>query len=196
MRKLLAMVQSKATTVGQYLKELPEDRRRAIAAIRTVILANIDAGIEEVMSYGMISYHVSLKVYPDGYHCDPQMPLPYLAIASQKKHLAVYMMGLYMDPDDTAWFAKAWKAAGKKLDMGKSCVRFKKLEDAALHVLAEALRRMPSQRYIATYEANLIGIGQQRKPATTKKAPAKKARKALSTKEIAAKAIAKRVAKK
>ncbi|HIE69590.1 MAG TPA: hypothetical protein EYP98_05170 [Planctomycetes bacterium] len=106
------------------------------------------------------------------------------------------MFCLYVDRAAKERFVTAWKKGGRKLDMGASCVRFKKLEDAALHVLAEALRRMPSQRYIATYEANLIGTGQQRKPATTKKAPAKKARKALSTKEIAAKAIAKRVAKK
>ena len=192
------MVQSKATTVGQYLRELPEDRREAIAAIRTVILSNIDADIEEIMSYGMISYHVSLKAYPGGYHCNPEMPLPYVSIASQKNNLAVYMMGLYMDPDDTAWFVKSWKATGKKLDMGKSCVRFKKLDGIPLDLLAEAIRRMPSKRYIAIYEAHLIGAGKERKPATSKKAPAKKTKKTkkLSTEEIAAKAIAKRVAKK
>ena len=169
------MVHSKATSVSQYLKELPADRRKAISAVRDVILDNIDPGIEEIMSYGMIGYHVSLRVYPGGYHCNPQMPLPYVSLASQKNNLAVYMMGLYMDPDDAAWFQKAWKASGKRLDMGKSCVRFKTLDDIPLDVLAEAIRRMPSKRYIATYEAGLVGTGKERRPATTKKAAAKKA---------------------
>ena len=146
------MVQSKAKSVSQYLKELPEDRRIAISRIREVILQSVDGGIEEIMSYGMIGYHVPLRVYPAGYHCNPAMPLPYVSLASQKNHMAIYMMGLYMDPADTAWFAKAWIATGKKLNMGKSCIRFSKLEDVPLEVLAAAIRRMPSKRYIATYE--------------------------------------------
>jgi len=195
------MVQSKAKSVAAYLKELPEDRRAAIAAIRTVILANIDSDIEEIMSYGMIGYHVSLKAYPDGYHCNPKMPLPYVSIASQKNHLAIYMLGLYMDPDDAKWFAKAWKATGKRFEMGKSCVRFKKLDDVPLEVLAEAIKRMPSKRYIATYEANMIGSGKDRRPARTAakkvaKKPAKKAAKKATPQESAAKAYKKRVAKK
>lgn len=196
------MVHSKATSVAKYLKELPEDRREAIAAIRTVVLANIDSDIEEIMSYGMIGYHVSLDAYPDGYHCNPKMPLPYVSIASQKNHMAIYMLGLYMDPDDAKWFAKAWKATGKRFEMGKSCVRFKKLEDVPLEVLAEAIKRMPSKRYIATYEANLIGSGKDRRPARkaakkVAKKPAKKAAKKPATaKEVAAKAYKKRVAKK
>lgn len=169
------MVQSKASDVSQYLKELPADRREAIAAIRQVVLDNIDPDIDEIMSYGMIGYHVSLRAYPDGYHCDPTMPLPYVSLASQKNHMAIYMMGLYMDAEDTAWFADAWRATGKKLDMGKSCVRFKKLDDVPLAVLAEAIRRMPSKRYIATYEANLVGSGAARKPASSGKKAAAKA---------------------
>ena len=197
------MVQSKAATVSQYLKELPQDRREAIAAIRTVVLANIDGAIEEEMAYGMIGYHVSFEVYPDGYHCNPETPLPYMAIASQKNHLAVYMMGLYMDADDVAWFQKAWKATGKKLNMGKSCVRFKKLEDIPLDVLAAAIRRMPTKRYVAAYDATLRNMASRKGPtkkptkkSAATKAPAKKAKKRLSSSEIAAKAIAKRVAKK
>ena len=186
------MVQSKATSVAQYLQELPNDRREAIAAIRKVILGSIDAGIEEIMSYGMIGYHVSLRIYPDGYHCDPKMPLPYVSLASQQNHMAIYMMCLYMDQDDAAWFAKAWKATGKKLDMGKSCVRFKKLEDVPLEVLAEAIRRMPSTRYIATYEANLLGSGKDRKAASASRAAAKK----TSAKTAAVKVVAKKAAKK
>lgn len=171
------MVQSKAKSVAQYLRELPEDRRSAIAEIRKVVLASVDGGIEEMMSYGMIGYHVPLRVYPPGYHCDPAMPLPYMSLASQKNHMAIYMMGLYMDPVDTAWFADAWKAAGKKLKMGKSCVRFTKLEDVPLDVVAEAIQRMPSQRYITTYESVIIGTGKSRKVASSGQSVAKKAAK-------------------
>jgi len=167
------MVQSKAKTVAQYLKELPADRRDALVALRAVFLDNVDADIDEGMSYGMIGYHVSRKAYPDGYHCDPSMPLPYAGLASQKNHMSLYMMGLYMDPGDVAWFQEAWKATGKKLDMGKSCVRFKKLEDVPLDVVAEAIRRMPSKRYIETYESNLVGAAGSRRPQSSKKAAAK-----------------------
>ena len=145
------MVQSKAATVAQYLKELPADRRDALVVLRKVFLDNVDADIDERMSYGMIGYHVSMKAYPGGYHCDPSMPLPYAGLASQKNHMSLYMMGLYMDPEDVAWFQNAWKATGNKLDMGKSCVRFKKIEDVPLDVVAAAIRRMPSKRYIATF---------------------------------------------
>lgn len=193
------MVHSKATSVAQYLKELPEDRRTAITAIRKVIRSSIDAGIEEIMSYGMIGYHVPLRIYPDGYHCNPEMPLPYISLASQKNYMAIYMMGLYMDPDDTAWFTAAWRAAGKKLDMGKSCVRFKKLEDVPLEVVAAAIKRMPSKRYIATYEAQLLASGKvlggkksAAKKTTAKKAPAKKS----AANKVAKKPVAKKAAKK
>ena len=171
------MVQSKAKSVSQYLKELPEDRRIAISRIREVILQSVDGGIEEIMSYGMIGYHVPLRVYPAGYHCNPAMPLPYVSLASQKNHMAIYMMGLYMDPADTAWFAKAWIATGKKLNMGKSCIRFSKLEDVPLEVLAAAIRRMPSKRYIATYESQLLGEGKSREAASSVKSAAKKSAK-------------------
>ena len=171
------MVQSKAVTVAQYLKELPSDRRDALVVLRKVFLDNVDADIDERMSYGMIGYHVSMKAYPGGYHCDPSMPLPYAGLASQKNHMSLYMMGLYMDPEDVAWFQKAWKATGNKLDMGKSCVRFKKIEDVPLDVVAAAIRRMPSKRYIATYEATLVGAAGSRRPQSSKQATAKKAAK-------------------
>ncbi|MFK7739809.1 MAG: DUF1801 domain-containing protein [Planctomycetota bacterium] len=175
------MVTSKATTVAQYLKELPEDRRKAITAVRKVFLAQLDDGFAEGMQYGMIGYHVPHKVFPDGYHCDPKQPLPYAALASQKNHMSIYLFGIYVDPSDVAWFEKAWLAAGKKLDMGKSCIRFKSVDDLALDVLAEALERMPSPRFIAAYEASRAGSAPGKKPAKTaakkpaKKAPAKKA---------------------
>ena len=172
-----AMVQSKAKTVAQYLRELPDDRRAALQVLREVFLENVDSDIVEVMSYGMIGYHVSFDAYPGGYHCDPSTPLPYAGLASQKNHLALYMMGLYMDPDDVAWFQSAWKATGNRLDMGKSCVRFRRIEDVPLEVVAEAIRRMPSKRYIQTYEAHLGGAAGRRRPQRTGKAGAKKAAK-------------------
>lgn len=180
------MVQSSAKTVAQYLKELPADRREALKVLRKVFLDNVDGDIVEIMSYGMIGYHVSHKAYPDGYHCDPKIPLPYAGLASQKNHMSLYMMGLYMDKDDVGWFEKAWKATGKKLDMGKACVRFKKIEDVPLDVVAEAIRRMPSPRYIHTYEASLVGTSGSRKPQPSKKA----------AKKVVAKKAAKKAAKK
>ena len=171
------MVSSKARSVLQYLKQLPEDRRLAISRIRDVILESVDDGVEEIMSYGMIGYHVPLRLYPPGYHCDPKMPLPYISLASQKNHMAIYMMGLYLDPADTAWFTKAWQATGKKLNMGKSCVRFTKIENVPLELIAEAIRRMPLQRYIATYEAMFVGEGKNRKLASSRKPVTKKAAK-------------------
>jgi hypothetical protein len=174
-----AMVQSKARSVAEYLRALPADRRDAIAAVRELILANLGPGYEEGMSYGMIGYYVPHRLFPAGYHCDPKQPLPYAALASQKNYMSVYLMGLYIDPDDAGWFEKAWRAAGKKLDMGKCCVRFKKLDDVPFDVLAEAIRRMPAKRYIAAYQAQLAGGGWQRSASKkgAKKAAKKKAAK-------------------
>ena len=128
-------MQSKATTVKDYLASLPEDRRAAISAVRDVIRRNLGPGYEEGMQYGMIGYYVPHKVYPAGYHCDPRQPLPFAGLASQKQHMSMYLMGVYCgcvdgkDSDRARWFREAWVKAGKKLDMGKACVRFKKLED-------------------------------------------------------------------
>ena len=181
------MVHSKAATVAQYLAELPHDRREALEAMREVILANVDGDIEEGMAYGMITYSVPHRVFPAGYHCDPRQALPYAMLASQKNHMAIYMMGLYIDADDTKWFEKAWKAAGKKLDMGKSCVRFKRIEDVPLDVVAEAIRRMPSPRYVAAYEAAYVVSGRSAKQAAPKKAAAKKTPKKAAAKKAAKK---------
>lgn len=147
-------MQSKAATVAEYLASLPDDRRTALLEVRDVFLANLDKDYEEGMSYGMIGYCVPIRVFPAGYHCDPKQALPFAALASQKNYLSVYMMGLYVDGDDpeSSWFRKAWGKTGKKLDMGKCCIRFKKVEDLALDVLAEALRRMPARRYVEIYE--------------------------------------------
>jgi len=147
-------MQSKAKTVKEYLSELPPDRKAAISAVREVILKNLPKGFEEMMQYGMIGYSVPHSVYPPGYHCDPKQPLPFVALASQKNHMAVYMMNIYMDKETENWFTKAYKATGKKLDIGKSCIRFKKLDDLALDVIGQAVGRKSVKEYIALYEKN------------------------------------------
>lgn len=174
-------MQSKATTVDQYLASLPEDRRAAISAVRNVILENLDEGYEEGMQYGMIGYYVPHEVYPAGYHANPKQPLPFASLASQKSHMAVYLMCVYGQPEHEKWFCEAWAKTGKKLDMGKSCVRFKKLEDVALDVIGEAIRRAPAKAYIAHYESVI------RQPEKKKKAPAAAKRKPVAKKKPAAK---------
>lgn len=148
-------MQSKANTVEQYLASLPEDRREAVTAIREVILENLDDDYEEGMQYGMIGYCVPHRVYPAGYHANPKQPLPFVSIASQKSHLALYLMSIYGSPEQEKWFREAWAKTGKKLDMGKSCVRFKRLEDVPLEVIGEVIRRCPAKKFIGQYEATL-----------------------------------------
>lgn len=144
-------MQSKAKTVKEYLAELPTERRAAIGAVREVILKNLPKGYEEVMQ-GMIGYVVPHHLYPPGYHCDPKQPLPFVGLASQKNHMAVYMMCIYMDKESESWFTKAYKASGKKLNMGKCCVRFKKLQDLPLELIGQAVGKKSVKEYIALYE--------------------------------------------
>lgn len=197
-------MQSKATTVEQYLSELPEDRRAAIAAVRKVFLDNLDGGFAEGISYGMIGYSVPHSRYPAGYHCNPAQPLPFGGLASQKGHMSLYLMGLYMDQVGEkrgpllTWFEESWKKAGKKLDMGKSCVRFKKLDDLALDVLGQAVRRMKCDEFIAAYERGLDPRTLEKhkaqagaaKPAARKSAPKKPAAKKAATTSAAKKKAA------
>jgi hypothetical protein len=158
-------MKSTATSVAAYLASLPADRRAAISAVRDVIRANLDASYEEGMQYGMIGYYVPHSVFPSGYHTNPEQPLPFAALASQKSHMALYLMGVYCgcaeapggETRDAKWFREAWARTGKKLDMGKSCVRFKKLENVALDVVGEAIRRIPAKTYIARYKKTLAG---------------------------------------
>ncbi len=169
-------MQSKAKTVKEYLAELPEDRRTAISAVRDVILKNLDGDYEECMSYGMIGYVVPHRVYPAGYHCNPKLPVPFANVASQKNHMALYLMCLYAGPGESKdWFREAWAKTGKKLDMGGSCIRFKKLDDVALDVVGEAIRRVPAKEYIKQYEAGLALAGKAKvKAKGVAKAKAKK----------------------
>ena len=181
-------MQSKAATVEQYLAELPEDRREALQAIRKTILKNLPKGFEEGMQYGMIGYYVPHSVYPPGYHCDPSQPLPFASLASQKNHMALYLMCVYGDPEYAEWFREAWTGAGKKLNMGKSCVRFKKLDDVPLDVVGQAIKRVPVKKYIAHYEETTQATAGKRR------APAKK--KTVKKKAVKKKAVKKAVAKK
>lgn len=172
-------MQSKATSVEQYLAELPEDRRQAIQAVRQVVLKNLDKDYEEGIQYGMIGYYVPHRVYPSGYHCDPKQPLPFASLASQKNHMVLYLMCVYGDSEHARWFQEAWAKTGKKLDMGKSCLRFKKLDDLALDVIGEAIRRVPAKKYIAACEASRKATKAQAAPAKASK-PAKPATAARS----------------
>ncbi len=170
-------MQSKAKTVAAYLAELAPDRRHAISTLRNLILKNLPAGYEEGIQWGFISYFVPHSVYPAGYHCQPHEPVPFTALGSQKKHMALYGMGIYMDSAQQKWFVNAWKKSGRKLDMGKSCVRFKKLEDVPLEVVAEAVRRVPMKKFLEVYEQAIAMTAAGRKAAGCK--PAKrKAKKA------------------
>lgn len=167
-------MQSKATTVAQYLAELPDDRRTTLEAVRMVFLENLSGGYEEGMQYGMIGYYVPHTLYPPGYHCDPKQPLPFAGLASQKNHLSLYLMCTYGEGEMGHWFREAWAKTGKKLDMGKACIRFKKLDDLALDVVAEALRRMPAPQWIAHYEAAVPARSSTPKDKVTKKSAPKK----------------------
>jgi hypothetical protein len=148
---------NKAKSVTDYLKSLPADRRAAISAVREVILANLPKGYEECMHYGMIGYVVPHSIYPAGYHCDPKLPLGLACLGSQKNHIALHLMSIYGDPVAEARFRKAWLATGKKLDMGKACVRFKKLEDVPLDVVGGVFAQTPVKDYIAAVEKALAG---------------------------------------
>lgn len=136
--------------VDAYLSKLPADRRAALAAIRTTINANLPAGYEEGVQFGMISWFVPLSRYPDTYN---KQPLCLAGLASQKHHMAIYLMTVYGHAPTLSWFKKAYAAAGKKLDMGKSCVRFKKLEDVPLDVIGELIGRVDVDTYVKTAKA-------------------------------------------
>lgn len=191
-------MQSKATTVAEYLKSLPVDRRKALEAIRKVVKANLDPKIKEGIAYGMLSWSVPLSVYPDGYHCSKDTPLPFASLASQKNHMALYLFCVYSTPGEPERLAEEWKATGKKLDMGKSCLRFKKLEDVPLEVVGKAIKRMTLKKFIAAYEEALAGTAAGKKKTSTAKKAGKKAasKKAASKKSAAKKAAKKPAAKK
>jgi uncharacterized protein YdhG (YjbR/CyaY superfamily) len=143
-------MRSDAYSVTEYIAELPEDRRRAIREVRGTILANLPAGYEEAMNWGMITYQVPLERYPDTYNGKPLM---YAGLASQKRHMAVYLTAVYSDDEAREEFVEAYRASGKKLDMGKSCVRFSKLENLPLDLIGKVIGSYPVDDYVRLYEA-------------------------------------------
>jgi uncharacterized protein YdhG (YjbR/CyaY superfamily) len=149
-------MQSTATTVNEYLNELPEDRKVAFSKLRESILKTIPKGFEEEMSYGMLGYVVPHSIYPDGYHCNPKLPLPFMAIASQKNFIALYHMGIYANPKLMEWFTSEYpKHSSLKLDMGKSCVRFKKTDQIPFDLIAELVEKMTVEDWINCYETQI-----------------------------------------
>ncbi len=148
-------MQSKATTVEQYISELPEERKKAISELRKVIIKNLPKGFQEEMNYGNIGYVVPHSKYPAGYHCDPKLPLPFMGVASQKNSINFYHMGIYADPKLLKWFTDAHtKASPKKLDMGKSCIRYKKPDDIPYKLLGELVSKITVDDWIKMYETN------------------------------------------
>jgi hypothetical protein len=143
-------MRSDASTVDAYLESLPPERREAIEAVRNVILKNLPKGYEESMEYGMISYQVPLATYPDTYN---KKPLGYAALASQKNYMAVYLNNIYSSPEAAEEFERAYRATGKRYDVGKSCVRFRKLNDLPLPLIGKTIKSMPVRKFIEIAKA-------------------------------------------
>lgn len=143
-------MQSDAASVEQYLAGLPDDRRAVITAVRDVVNANLPEGYVETMAFGMIGWVIPLEDYPDTYN---KQPLAIASLASQKNHMALYLMGLYSEGPELAWFEQQYADRGMRLDMGKSCVRFKRLDQVPLDVIGEVIAKIPPATYIERYEA-------------------------------------------
>lgn len=146
-------MQSKATTVEQYIAELPAERHKAISELRRAIKKNLPKGFKEGMGYGMIGYVVPHNIYPSGYHCDPKQPLPFMSLASQKNYISVYHMGVYGDNDLGKWFVLAYeKLKIGKLDIGKCCIRFKKMDSIPYKLIGELATKITVAEWISVYE--------------------------------------------
>ena len=142
-----------AQSVQEYLENLPDERKEPIEKLRKIISENLPIGFEEQLSYGMIGYVVPKSIYPKGYHCTPELPLPFLSIASQKNSINLYHMGIYAEEKLLHWFQEEFpKHSKKKLDMGKSCMRFKKPEDIPYELIGELASKMTPQDWIEKYE--------------------------------------------
>ena len=146
-------MQSKAESPKQYIDELPEDRKPIVKKIRSILRKNLPKGFKEVMNYGMLGYVVPHSIYPSGYHCDPKLPLPFISLASQKNFIALYHSGIYADPELHKWFVNEYpKHSTRKLDMGKSCIRFKKMDDIPYALIEELCTKMSVEEWIRIYE--------------------------------------------
>lgn len=150
------LMKYKASTPDDYVAQLPEDRKEPIEKLRKVIVNNLPEGFEEGIQYGMIGYYVPHSIYPKGYHCAPELPLPFIHIASQKSAISVYHIGIYADEKLYDWFVSEYpKHAKRKLDMGKSCIRFKKIEDIPYQLIGELCTKLSVEQWIEMYEMSL-----------------------------------------
>ena len=146
-------MQSKANTPEQYLNQLPQERKLVMTKLRDIILKNLPKGFEECISYGMLGYVVPHSMYPQGYHVNPSLPLPFISLASQKNNISLYHFGIYSDPDLMGWFVNEYpKHASNKLDMGKSCIRFKNIEKIPFDLIAQLCAKITPQLWIEKYE--------------------------------------------
>jgi uncharacterized protein YdhG (YjbR/CyaY superfamily) len=146
-------MQSLATTIEEYLTSLPEERKTSFLKLREAILNNLPEGFTEELSYGMLGYLVPHSIYPAGYHCNPKLPLPFINIASQKNFIALYHMGIYAKPELLEWFVSEYpKYCKQRLDMGKSCIRFKKMDDIPFDLIAQLVQKMSVEDWINCYE--------------------------------------------
>lgn len=149
-------MQYEAKSVTEYLEQIPENRKPIIEKIRVKINNNLPKGFEEGMNYKMIGYYVPHSIYPDGYHCDPKLPLPFMNIASQKNSINLYHMGIYANKELLDWFVREYpKHCKTKLDMGKSCIRFKKMDQIPYDLIGELASKMTSEEWISIYESSI-----------------------------------------
>lgn len=149
-------MQYKASNPEEYIAQLPEERKEAITKLRKVINENLPEGFQECMSYGMIGWVIPHSIFPDGYHCDPKLPLPFMSIASQKNFVSVYHSGCYADEKTMKWFVSEYpKYVKTKLDMGKSCIRLKKMETIPYELIGELASKMTPEDFIEIYESNI-----------------------------------------
>jgi Domain of unknown function (DU1801) len=153
----------KPASVKEYLDSLPEDRRKAISKVRAAVNKGLQKGYKEGVQYGMIGWHVPHSLFPAGYHCDPKQPLPFACLANQKNYMSLYLMCVYGDQGQRKWFEAEWRKTGKKLDMGKSCIRFKSAEDVPLDLVTEAVARVPVDAFLAHYADALASGGKRKK---------------------------------
>ncbi len=145
-----------AISPEEYINQLPDDREKAMTLLRQTILDNLPKGFEETMSYGMIGYVVPHSIYPDGYHSNPKLPLPFINIASQKNFIALYHSGIYAENELSEWFKNEYpKYCKAKLDMGKSCIRFKKIELIPFDLIAQLTKKMSCEKWIKIYESKI-----------------------------------------
>ena len=157
-------MQFKSKTILEYISQLTEDRKEPISKLRNIINQNIDRGFSEEINYGMIGWVVPHSLYPEGYHCDPKLPLPFMSIASQKHFIAVYHMGVYASPKLLEWFISEYpKHCSTKLDMGKSCIRFKKNENIPYNLIGELVTKLSANDWIMLYESNVKDARKRKK---------------------------------